>query len=142
MKSRRITTWPVLCLLLAPACQVASHESQPLGEIHLVVNGSVLRTSDTLDVSLINRSSATAGYNLCFTSVEQSVGDQWVRSSVRSDQSCTKELRILDPGRSAAVLLALGDSLGLGTYRVRTAIEWPVGEGQHDVVSDPFSVRP
>jgi hypothetical protein len=142
MRSRRITTLAVFCLLLAPACQVASDESQPLGEIHFVVNASVLRTSDALEVSLINSSSASAGYNLCFTSVEQSVGDQWVRSSAGSDQSCTKELRILEPGRSAVALLALGGSLGLGTYRVRTAIEWPVGEVQHDVVSDPFSVRP
>ena len=142
MKALRMTSLSVLCLLLAAACQAASDVFQSLGEIHLVVNPSVLTTSDTLDVSLINRSSASVGYDLCFTSVEQSAGDQWVRSSAGADRSCTKELRVLAPGRSAAALLPLGASLAPGTYRVRTGIEWRVGEGQRDVVSDPFSVLP
>jgi hypothetical protein len=142
MKLRLLSSVPLLSLLFGLACNVATDEAESPSRIGFVVNTSTLQVSGMLEVSLVNGSAASVGYNLCSTSLEQSLGTEWVEDSGRSSQSCTKELRVLSPGQAATTLLALGDPLGPGVYRVRTEVEWPIGGSHHSVVSGPFTVLP
>lgn len=130
----------VLPLVVGLACRLATDGSQPLGKIHFFVSPSTATATDTLHVSLTNASTASAYYNLCFVPLEQRVDARWVPSGP-SARACTMELRGLAPGRTAGAVVALDSSVVSGTYRVRTAIEWPLGI-QREVVSEPFTVRP
>jgi hypothetical protein len=124
------------------ACGLVTDESNAPPGIKLLVSPTALTVTDTLHLSLSNVSTARAGYNLCFVSLDRKVADRWAAFPSASSRPCTMELRVLLPGQTARSVLVLPGSVPPGTYRVRTGIEWPLNSRQHEVISEQFSVRP
>ena len=138
----KIATLP---LLLSLACGLVTDASQAPAGIALVVSPTRLIVTDTLHLSLSNVSTAPAGYNLCWVSLQRKVAGRWVFFPWPSSRVCTAELRGLSPGQTAHGVVVLPSSLHPGIYRVRTGIEWPLN-GRHgrqrEVVSQQFTVLP
>lgn len=122
------------------SCGLVTDESKASPGIKLVVSPTALTVTDTLHLSLSNASTAPAGYNLCLVSLDRRDADRW--ATVPWGRACTLELRTLRPGQTARSVVVLPGSVGPGTYRVRTGIEWPLNDGQREVVSEPFTVLP
>ncbi|HEX8215749.1 MAG TPA: hypothetical protein VF582_09825, partial [Allosphingosinicella sp.] len=93
-----------------------------------------------------NGSAHDGGYNLCSSALEQLQSGRWV--PIPEDRACTRELRIVAPGRQGRYQLRLPSALAAGTYRFRTGVEQqtnaPHGTTSHGhvtVSSEAFTVR-
>lgn len=137
----------ILCLssvvaVVGLACRAVTDESQSPPGINLGVSPTTLIVTDTLHLSLSNVSTARAGYNLCWVSLDRKVDGRWAAFPWPSSRVCTAELRVLSPGQTAHGVVVLPSSLRPGIYRVRTGIEWPLNGSQREVRSEQFNVRP
>lgn len=135
----KIATLP---LLLSLSCSLVTDESQSPPGINLGVSPTTLTVTDTLHLSLSNVSTARAGYNLCWVSLDKNVAGRWLTFPWPPNRFCTAELRVVSPGQTAHGFVVLPNTLRPGIYRVRTGIEWPLDDGQREVISQQFTVRP
>jgi len=95
------------------------------------------RTSPTaVRLRLQNGSSERIGYNLCVSALQRRDGGNW--TAVRTDDVCTMELRILEPGGAATFDKTLPGGLAPGEYRYTTNVEMPLGRSQTSVSSNAF----
>jgi hypothetical protein len=87
-------------------------------------------------LTLLNGSAAQIGYNLCTSSLESSAGRE-----IPTNQVCTMELRLLEPGGSATHRYSLPVNMLEGSYRFATQVHW-TDEGRTATVrSNAFEVR-
>jgi hypothetical protein len=90
-------------------------------------------------LTLDNGTSDPIGYNLCTSTLQRHDGNSW--SPVRTDEVCTMELRILEPGRSATFDKTIPSGLSAGEYRYVTSVEDPLGGAQRTIASGSFGVQ-
>jgi hypothetical protein len=93
----------------------------------------------TVRLILDNGASEPIGYNLCTSTLQRHDGNRW--SSIRTDEVCTMELRILEPGRSATFDKTFPSGLSAGEYRYVTSVEDPLGGAQRTIASGSFGVQ-
>lgn len=133
----------VICIMLVPGCApAATNGAGGPGDdrIDLSVDRGQYRAGDTMMITLRNGSPDRIGYNLCPVALERRVNAEWQESPQRLAEVCTLELRILDPGGSDTYQHTVPRGLTPGEYRVRTAVEAPLGDAQIGIASQPFQI--
>ena len=142
MKAWRSGMIWVLPILGAAGCEVTGPDERAGPEgITLDVPGTTWERGDTIPLRLRNDAGQDLGYNLCFRVLERRVVGSWVAvQSTPEPPVCTAELRRLQPGEEAVAAQVVHPFVSDGTYRFRTSIEWPVGDGSVPVTSDPFLI--
>lgn len=132
----RLTTL-VLAIALA-ACAPVVRPAQTSSSTTGVVLDAERLSATSVRLQLRNGSADRAGYNLCTSALERRDGASW--TAVRTDEACTMELRILEPGGTATFEKTLPSGLAAGEYRYVARVDVPLGQGQVTVASDPFRV--
>lgn len=137
---RPVRSVALLAVVALAACAPVSQTTRSAEDAIVSDVRLLARTAGTARVllTLENDSSGQVGYNLCASTLERQIGDQW--TAMPSDEVCTMELRTLDPARSVAYEKDLPSGLAPGEYRYVTSVESPLGAAQRIVVSDPFRV--
>jgi hypothetical protein len=100
------------------------------------------RAGSTVTLTLVNGSAHEAGYNLCVAALDRRVDGEWQEHPERPAEVCTMELRIVRPGESGTFQHTLPRAVPAGTYRFRTGVDWPFGEGNVGIVSNELNVLP
>ena len=121
------------------------YDPQPAGP-RFTVEPGIAAPGATVMLVLHNGTRHDVGYNLCMSSLEQLQSGRWV--SIPEDGACTRELRIIVPGRQGRYQVRLPATLAAGTYRVRTSVQLqtnaPQGtitHGHVTVYSELFTIR-
>lgn len=129
-----------LALVGVLACSCATQKSAPPQDVTIEGVRLVANPAGTARVllTLENYSSDAIGYNLCSSSLERWVGDDWV--PIPTEEVCTMEIRSLDPSRSVAYEKNFPERLPSGEYRYVTSVEVPEGTSPRVVVSPSFRV--
>ena len=110
----------ILSLLVGAACGVTPGPETPSGAT-LQVAPEQVAPGDTVVLTLLNGASQTIGYNLCTSTLERRVGDEW--EPVELGRACTMELRTMEPGGEADYRMALPTDLAAGEYRFMATVE-------------------
>jgi len=135
----RLLLLPLVLVMVAAGCATnGGRNADPFAT--LTVQPARVAPGGPATLTLTNRSDQPLGYNLCPAALERQLGDDWEERPERPAEFCTMELRTLDPGASGTFEHTLPAPLPPGTYRFRVGVEWPLGEGWVDVVSEPFEV--
>ena len=126
-------TASLLCALAFAACTSMSSTSSE--SIHF----SAERVSPGVyRLALDNGTDHQIGYNLCPSVLERRTGSEW--TPVSSNEVCTMQLAILNPGADATLEKRPG-ALAAGEYRYVTRVESPLQTPQTTVATAPFTVR-
>ncbi len=120
----------VLALVMLAGCAMSG--ADPAG-----VTLSAVRTENRVTLTLRNGSAAPVGYNLCSSGLQRASGGSW--EAIETDEVCTMELRILQPGGSATFEKTLPADLRPGEYRYTTNLEENGTRGA--AISNPFRVE-
>lgn len=127
-------------VLISTACNPAGLFDTDT-DLTFSVTRSEWAPGDTIRVLLRNDSDQALGYNLCMKVLERRIDGQW-RSvqSLPENTACTLQLDVLDPGESALGGLVVHSFIEPGTYRFRTSVEWPLSDGNRELVTNQFRV--
>jgi len=106
----------------------------------LTVDRAQYRTGDPLVLTLRNATTQTVGYNLCGAGLDRRVGSEWREVQPGLAEVCTMELRTLAPGASATHRHTVPGGVSAGEYRVRSAVESPLGGSWVPVRSTGFTI--
>jgi hypothetical protein len=98
------------------------------------------RSGDTMVLTLRNGLAHTIGYNLCGAALERREGGEWRQVQPGLAEVCTLELRTLAPGAGATYRHTVPPGLAAGEYRVRSAVESPLGGSWVAVQSAPITI--
>jgi hypothetical protein len=109
---------------------------EPAGPPSLRALPREVAAGGTVTLMLANGTPEGLGHNLCTSTLLASGG-----SEVRTDNICTMELRVVEPGATATYPYRLPASLRPGTYRLRTSIEYMTSGRRTTLTSNDFSVR-
>lgn len=142
----RLAMMPALVLLAAcapmPPADGADGANGGTAVAELRVDRASYRPGDPIRVTLVNRSDDSIGYNLCVTALDRRNGATWNDASLPLAEACTMELRTLAPGATADFDHTLPTGITAGDYRVRTAVEAPLGGSRVGVASGAFRIAP
>jgi hypothetical protein len=127
------------CAILGACAPQPQSSDVSAGFAELTVAPATVRAGGGIELTLTNRSDHSLGYNLCTSALERSQGEGW-GEGVPLNEVCTMELRTLEPGASATFSGTLPATVAPGIWRVRAGIEWPLGQDQVGVASEPFEV--
>jgi hypothetical protein len=94
---------------------------------------------DAVTLRLTNTTHHALGYNLCRSSFERYVENDWSLIQTPIAEICTAELRTLMPGQAVTYSFPLA-LLSEGEYRVRTAVNGLQGTPGATVFSNSFRV--
>jgi hypothetical protein len=131
--------------LLAAACALPSPvkmdgAAASANAAMLSVDRARYRSGDALVLTLRNGLAHAIGYNLCGAALEQRVGTEWRESPHRLAEVCTMELRTLAPGASGTYRHTVPGGASPGEYRVRSAVESPLGGSWTTIHSGTFTI--
>ena len=134
---------PKLALIPALALAACAPLPEPLptpsGAVALTAEPLSVRSGQTVTLVLRNGTSGQVGYNLCSSALESGSGGEW--RQVPTGRVCTRELRILEPGREVRYHLQLPPGLAAGPYRFTTNVEL-AGTSSGRVSSNAIAVVP
>ncbi len=126
-------------LFLPAACNSGALDAPPGLDLH--VAGGPFGPGDTIRMNLSNNTDNELGYNLCVADLERAVARLWVVvQRLPESGACILLLVILPPGESATGFQLVYPFIDSGVYRFRARVEWPLGDGQVEVVSNTFSI--
>lgn len=95
---------------------------------------------DEVRLILQNHTREEIGYNLCVSSLERRVNEEWQPVEVQLREACPMILRLLPPGQSDYYMFQLDPGLEEGVYRFRTELE-TMGTGERQAYfSNPFTI--
>lgn len=129
-----------LCVLLTTGCAMDPTPDDEATFAQLRVDRDPVPAGEDLTLTLTNRSEEWLGYNLCVATLERRDGDAWVPAEEQPTEICTMELRTLQPEASDDFRHTIPPALAAGEYRMRTNVEWPLGEGQQTVATRSFRI--
>lgn len=131
---------PAALLLFLVACAPIQNTPPPIDSSSAsAVRFSVERVSPgVMRLALDNGEPHQIGYNLCPAALQRRSGTTW--TPVDTDEVCTMQLLMLNPGRDATLEKRLPANLPAGEYRYVTSVESPLGTPQVGIATDPFSV--
>lgn len=108
------------------------------GSVRFVLSETVVAPGDILAGSLVNRSAAPIGYNLCVVALDRRTDSEWEQVTatfgVPPGGACILPLLTLEPGGTAPYRQQLPRDFAAGRYRLRVRVEVPIGGGSNDVV--------
>jgi hypothetical protein len=139
LRSTAAVTAIAACAIVGACAPQTQSSDVSAGFAELTVAPATVRAGGNVELRLTNRSAHSLGYNLCTSALERSQGDGW-GEGVPLNEACTMELRTLAPGASAAFSGTLPAAVPPGIWRVRSRIEWPLGQDMVGVASEPFEV--
>lgn len=134
----------LICLslgLLAGGCAMENAADNDASFALLQVDPDPVGAGQDLTLTLTNRSAEAMGYNLCVATLDRRDGDIWVEAPEQPTEICTMELRVLMAEGSDSFRHTIPATLPAGEYRMRTNVEWPVGEGQRTVATRSFRIE-
>lgn len=134
----RAVAWGALASAMASCAENQVHSTGPaLSErIKLSATPVSVPKGGLLELKFSNNLREPLGYSLCTSAVETVDGQ-----TVHIGRICTREFRILRPGRSARYYYELSPGIAAGRYRILTNAE-RMNSGTHDVIrSNYFEVR-
>jgi hypothetical protein len=134
----RVFVSVLAAVLTLPACAPVPPPS-PAAAVSGVVLTAEPAGAGTVRLILDNGARDPIGYNLCASTLQRHDGLRW--SPIRTDEVCTMELRILEPGRSATFDKTIPAGLSPGEYRYVTSVEDPLGGAQRTLASGSFGVQ-
>jgi hypothetical protein len=127
-------------LLVVAGCSLPPGAGAGPADAELRVDRDPIAPGAQFTLSLANRSGSQIGYNLCVAALDRRVGGDWQSSPHPLTEVCTMELRLLEPGATATFQHTMPAAAPAGEYRIRTAVEAPLGEGQVGVATPAFRV--
>jgi hypothetical protein len=127
-------------LLAAGGCSLPPAAGGDPAGAELRVDRDPIAPGARFTLSLTNRTPDQVGYNLCVAALDRRVGDDWQPSPHALAEVCTMELRLLEPGAAATFQHTMPAAAPAGEYRIRTAVEAPLGEAQVGVATSAFRV--
>ena len=140
MRLRR--TVPAAAVLVLAACASAGPAVTD-DDILLRPARTSFAAGESLDLEFWNRSASPVGYNACSGLIleRRLSGSAWERVSHQPPgTACTLQLDALQPNRTTLIRIPPPAPFPAGAYRVRMHVEWPLGNGRVEVVSQPFTV--
>jgi hypothetical protein len=131
----------IVCVLLQAGCATpAPGNGAGASALVLSVDRGQYRAGDAMVLTLRNGLPHGVGYNLCGAGLERRVGGEWREVQQRLAEVCTMELRTLAPGASDTFRHTVPAGLSAGEYRVRSAVESPLGGSWVGVASAAFTI--
>lgn len=129
--------------LITASCNAAGlFDADPPSGLVLSVPGGEWGHDDTIQVVLRNESDRPLGYNLCMKLLERRENGRWQAvQTLPENTACTAQLNVLEPGESVVGPQVVYSFIQEGTYRFRTGVEWPLNDGNVELVSNEFRVR-
>jgi hypothetical protein len=137
IRSPRSLPLIALALVVLTACAPRQATDLPQ-DVVLRAQPTPATAGGSLTLVLENGSGEQVGYNLCASSLDRRVAEEW--QPVPSDRVCTMELRILEPGGEADFTLDLPTDLPTGEYRATTDVAWMERGGRVSVSTQPFRI--
>lgn len=109
---------------------------EPSDEISLEAAPQQVNAGATVQLTLVNGTEQSLGYNLCTSTLQTGGG-----SEIQTDRVCTMELRMLEPGETTTYPYDLPGVLEDGSYRFTTSVQ-RMGSGNRSMVtSNSIEVR-
>jgi hypothetical protein len=135
--------WSGLLLVLFAGCALPAPPGPASASgnvVTLTVDRTQYRAGNTMVLTLRNGTAQNIGYNLCGAGLDRRVGTEWQQVQPGLAEVCTLELRTLAPGGSATYRHTVPSGLAPGEYRVRSAVESPLGASWVAVHSSVFAI--
>ena len=122
-----------------PLDALPDSETPPGLGFHVAV--TLFGPGDTIRVDLSNNTEYELGYNLCSADLERWVARRWlVVQRLPEGGDCTNQLNILRPGESTFGGQLVYPFIDSGVYRFRDRVEWPLGDGRVEIISNAFRI--